>query len=69
MPSVGSTRVDWMISSGTGSAPEFSSVESSFADCVVKFPSMMPLPLVKTTLIDGAEICVPSRVIWTGSFR
>src|SRR2546428_3751542 len=68
-PSVGSTREDWITSSETGSAPELISRESSFADCVVNCPSMIPRPDVKTTWIVGAEICFPSSEIWTGLLR
>ena len=42
---------------------------SSLADAVVKFPSMTPLPLAKTTLMFGAEISLPSSVICTGLLR
>jgi len=65
-PSVGSTRDDCTTSSVTGSAPEFRRSESSFAVCVVKFPSMTPDPELNTTWMTGAEISFPSRVIWTG---
>ncbi len=57
------------MSRGTGSAPEFSSVLSSVADFAVKPPSMMPVPLVNTFWMFGAEICFPSSVIWTGLLR
>ena len=55
-----------MTSSGTGSAPELRRSDRSFADCVVKFPSITPCPEVKIALIVGAEISFPSRVICTG---
>ncbi len=55
-----------MTSSGTGRAPEFRRSDSCFADCVVKFPSMIPLPDVKIALIVGAEISLPSSRICTG---
>ena len=68
-PRVGSTRDDWMTSSGTGSEPDFSWIASSFALFVVKFPSMIPVPLVNTVWITGADTSFPSRVICTGWFR
>ena len=55
-----------MTSSGTGSAPEFRSSDSSLADFAVNPPSMMPRPSVKIALIVGAEISFPSSVICTG---
>ena len=68
-PSVGSTRLDWTTSSGTGRAPELSNVLRFVAVFPVNPPSMNPLPLGKTVLIRGAEISTPSSVIWTGLFR
>ena len=65
-PRVGSTRDDWITVSDTGSAPELMRLESSFADATVKFPEICPAPEVNTVWMTGAEICFPSRVIWTG---
>jgi len=68
-PSVGSTRDDWITSSGTGSEPDFSWIASSFADFVVKLPSMIPVPVLKTVWMTGAETSLPSSVICTGWLR
>ena len=68
-PSVGSTRDDWITVSETGSAPELMRLDRSFADATVKLPEICPDPEVKTFWITGAEICLPSSVIWTGWFR
>ena len=68
-PRVGSTRLDSTTASGTGRAPELSSVLRSFAVWVVKFPWMTPVPLVKTCWMTGAEISFPSRRICTGLLR
>ena len=61
-PSDGSMREDWTTSSETGSAPELMRSDSSFADAVVKFPSMMPLSRMRA-LSDGADMIWPSSTI------
>jgi len=40
-----------------------------FAVCVVKFPEITPVPLLKTCWMTGAEISFPSRLICTGLLR
>ena len=48
---------------GVGSAPDLSSNAKSVASWNEKFPEIVPLPPVIGSLIDGALIIFPSRII------